>query len=64
MTDFHNKPMAAEGLVSYRCKGVYGWIMIGAVDHDDAMSEAYRSSDWARRETLEVWNGTEYVKAF
>jgi hypothetical protein len=30
--DIHNKPLAAAGLTSYRYKGRYGWIMIGARD--------------------------------
>jgi hypothetical protein len=58
----HDKPMAAPGLISYRCRGRWGWIMIGATDNDDAMREALRSSDAARIENLEVWDGTRYVK--
>lgn len=54
-------PLAAPGLVSYRCKGRYGWIMIGAINHEDALREARRSSKDCRREDLEVWNGTTYV---
>lgn len=55
--------MAAPGLISYRCKGPdgWGWIMIGARDHDDAMREALRSSERARREDLEIWDGAKYV---
>ena len=56
-----NKPMAAKGLTSYRCKGAYGWIMIGASSTDDAMREARRSSPNARREDLQVWDGRKYV---
>lgn len=56
----NNCPMAAPGLTSYRCKGRYGWIMIGAKDHADAMREARRSDPTARAENLEIWNGTEY----
>lgn len=59
--DSHNRPLAANGLISYRCKSAYGWIMIGATGTDDAMREARRSSDNARREELQVWNGLEYV---
>lgn len=62
----HNKPLAAPGLTSYRCKGRFGWIMIGAKDHIDAMREARRSvdrlgADTPRREDLQIWNGKEYV---
>lgn len=58
----HNKPMAAQGLTSYRYKGTYGWIMIGATDHADALREAQRSMrhDVATLDNLQVWNGTQY----
>lgn len=64
--DTHDRPLAAPGLISYRCKGRFGWIMIGAKDHDDAMREARRSvdrlgADLPRREDLQIWNGKEYV---
>ena len=59
--DFVNQPCAAKGLTSYRCRGRYGWIMIGARDHDDALIQARRSSAAAERSDLEVWNGTTYV---
>ena len=55
-----NRPLAAPGLISYRCKGPFGWIMIGATDHDDAMREARRSSPHVSREGLEIWTGTAY----
>lgn len=58
-----NKPCAAPGLISYRCASPYGWIMIGATDHDDAMREALRSSPHAERRNLQIWNGVEYVPA-
>jgi hypothetical protein len=60
MRHFSECPCAAPGLTSYRCRLPFGWIMIGARDHDDAMREALRSSDAARRENLQVWNGTAY----
>lgn len=56
-----SKPLAMEGLLSYRCKGVFGWIMIGAKDHDDAMIQARRSSAQAQRESLQIWDGRAYV---
>ena len=58
---FVNRPCAAAGLTSYRCRGRYGWIMIGARDHEDAMVQARRSSDAVQRSGLEVWNGSVYV---
>lgn len=59
-----DKPLAAKGLNSYRCKGSYGWCMIGAKDHEDAMNEAKRSIKNPKREDLQVWDGKEYVQAF
>lgn len=56
-----DRPLAAEGLLSYRCKGAFGWIMIGATDDDDAFREALRSSETAKRETLQRWDGLGYV---
>ena len=40
MNDLHDRPLAAKGLVSYRYRGRYGWIMIGAKDNADALREA------------------------
>lgn len=56
-----SKPLAAPGLISYRCKGKFGWIMIGATDHDDAIVQAKRSSSDLQPNSLEVWNGSAYV---
>ena len=52
----YNKPLAEAGLDSYRCKGQYGWVMIGARSIDEAMSEAKRSSNTAMHNKLEKWN--------
>jgi hypothetical protein len=52
----HELPCAAQGLISYRYKGPYGWIMIGAKDHDDAMRQAARSTREAVIGNLEVWD--------
>ena len=57
------RPMAAPGLTSYRCRTRYGWAMIGARDHADAMREARRSTPDPRPEDLEVWDGSRYVPA-
>jgi hypothetical protein len=57
-----DKPLADHGLTSYRYRGRYGWIMIGARDDMDAMREASRSTDDAvTADKLEIWNGFEYV---
>ena len=56
------KPLADHGLTSYRYRGRYGWIMIGARDDMDAMREASRSTDYpVTLDKLEIWNGTNYV---
>jgi hypothetical protein len=59
-TPMHDRPLAAAGLTSYRCRGRYGWIMIGAKDDNDAWSEAQRHSATADRSTLQVWTGSTY----
>ena len=59
-----DRPLAAHELTSYRYKGRYGYIMIGANDHADAMREAARSTDAPlSRDNLEVWNGKTYTPA-
>ena len=56
-----DKPMAAPGLTSYRCKSQYvGWIMIGARSHEEALSEARRSDETRERCHIQVWNGSAY----
>jgi len=57
--DMCNRPLAAPGLTSYRCRGRYGWIMIGANSHQDAMREARRSTDAPGE--LQIWTGSEYT---
>ena len=57
----NNKPMAAPGLTSYRCKTRYGYVMIGAKNTIDALREAIRSCPSARLEDLEIWDGEKYV---
>ena len=58
MTHFTDRPCAAEGLVSYRYKGSFGFIMIGAMDHQDALNEAGRSLTASTPviANLEIWN--------
>jgi hypothetical protein len=57
----HARPLAVHGLTSYRLKEAYGWIMIGAHNHADAMNEAARSTRDPKREALQVWDGSKYV---
>jgi soluble lytic murein transglycosylase-like protein len=57
-----DKPLAADGLKSYRYKGQYGWIMIGAKDVQDALNEASRSTnDQIEMSNLQEWDGSQYV---
>lgn len=58
-----DKPLAASGLHSFRYRGRYGWIMIGARDSvPDALNEAQRSTDQlVTRARLERWDGERYV---
>ena len=60
-TPMHDRPLAAHGLTSYRLKGPYGWIMIGARNHQEAMSEAARSTAAPKAEALQVWDGLKYI---
>lgn len=62
----NERPMAAPGLTSYRYRGRYGFVMIGARDKADALNEARRSIDGpANPDNLEIWsaNARRYVKA-
>lgn len=61
-----DRPLAVEGLTSYRYKGRYGFVMIGASDKADALQSAARSvSGEIDPEKLEIWsaNALRYVKA-
>jgi hypothetical protein len=54
-------PCAAPGFKSYRYRGRYGFVMIGATDDNDALNEAARSVDHdVSFDRLEYWNGAEY----
>lgn len=54
----HEKPCAAPGLTSYRYRGAYGWVMIGAKNQHDALREAARSLSGgpATLDNLQVWD--------
>ena len=58
--NYWDKPCAISSLTSYRYKGRYGWIMIGAKDNTDALNEARRSTQGVIIDNLEVWNGSQY----
>ena len=57
----HDRPLAARGLISYRYKGAYGWIMLGATDDADALKQAARSTFVVAADRLERWNGEAYA---
>ena len=61
MTAPTDKPCAPPGLTSYRYKGRYDWIMIGAASVEDALSEAARSIvGEVTPARLRVWRNGEY----
>jgi hypothetical protein len=51
-----DRPCAAQDLISYRYKGRYGWIMIGARNDSDALREAGRSTDRVSIDNLQIWD--------
>lgn len=62
----HDLPLASPGLTSYRYRGRYGWIMIGAQDDADALKQASRSTGMPSTfDNLEVWSAQafDYVKS-
>lgn len=61
---YWQKPCAMRGLQSFRYRGPFGYVMIGARDELDAMQEARRSTCNPERDKLERWNGAAYVAAF
>lgn len=63
-TDAHERPLAIKGLTSYRYRGVWGWVMIGARDVRQALSEASRTDPrYTDMSKLQVWDGQKYVAA-
>lgn len=57
MRALHDKPLASPPLKSYRYAGRYGYIMIGATNYEEALSEARRSTDEEISiANLEYWN--------
>lgn len=61
--DHWNRPLASAGLLSFRCRCRYGWVMIGAKDPHDALAQARLSDQNAARENLQMWDesATSYV---
>lgn len=62
MKPFYERPVAAPGLLSYRYRGQFGWVMIGATDDRDALHQASRSVSTAvDPSNLQAWIGESYV---
>lgn len=54
--------MASNGLMTYRYRGRYGFIYIGASTDTEAMTEAQRSNDdKVTPDKLERYNGQYFV---
>jgi len=57
MPNHVTRPCAGAGLISFRYKGPYGFIMIGAKDTEDALREARRSvTGPATVNNLDIWD--------
>lgn len=61
-----DRPLAAPGLISYRYRGPFGWVMIGAKNHSDALREAGRSITFTEDNlphlaNLQMWDGKKYA---
>jgi len=57
-------PRAVTGLKTYRYRGPYAFVWIGAKTTAEALREAKRSLDHMPDVSkLEVWNGEAYVAA-
>lgn len=60
---FTDLPLADYDFQSYRCRGRYGYIMIGAKTDKDAFYQAQLSGE-VHKEDLEKWNGSSYEKVY
>ena len=59
-----DRPLAVKGLTSYRYRGRFGWIMIGAKDTAEALREAERShGEPCTVDRLEIWTSAGYAAA-
>lgn len=58
---FTEKPLAVCPYKSYRYRGAFGWVMIAAMDNEDALKEAQRSVEsTVTMDRLEYWDGQQY----
>lgn len=61
---FTELPCAAAPFKSYRYRGRYGWVMIGAHDDADALQQAARAAfEPVMLDKLQRWNGIAYEDA-
>lgn len=60
-TPISERPCALPGRDSYRAKGPFGWVMMGARNASQARRMA--SSAGADPSTLELWEGDHYAPA-
>ena len=64
MIALHDRPMASKGLISFRYRSPFGWIMIGATDEAGALREAARSTDAEIDvSNLQRHDGAKYVSS-
>jgi hypothetical protein len=57
-----DRPCASPGLTSYRYRGTYGYIMIGATNYSDAKRQAELSTSGPINALrMEVWTGDKYL---
>jgi multisubunit Na+/H+ antiporter MnhE subunit len=64
MLNLTNLPLATPGLTSYRYRGEYGFVMIGAINYSDAKRQAELSIRGPVNPfRLEIWIGDKYVSA-
>ena len=55
----HNKPLAANGLTSYRYATGHSYVMIGATCIGDALQQAALSTQSPQVENLEIWDSEQ-----
>jgi hypothetical protein len=57
MPNHVTRPCAGAGLISFRYKGRYGFVMLGATNTEDALREARRSvTGPATVNNLDIWD--------
>ena len=62
MQNLCDRPLASPPWRSYRYKGRYGWVMLGAMSTGEALREAARSTQDPVLANLQVWDGEKYIR--